>query len=64
MKRIIDSQDTKCENGLKGGGDSPENRTSDIPTWSNLTFGFPQNKWNDRELSYTPSESFHISRCD
>ena len=39
VKGIIDSRDTKCENGLKGGGYGPENRTSDIPIWSHITFG-------------------------
>ena len=25
----------------------PENRTSDIPSWSRIMFGFAQNEWNN-----------------
>ena len=60
MKRIIDSHDAKCENGLMGA----ENRSSDIPIWSNLMFGFPQNEWNNFDVRYIPSESFQTSRRD
>ena len=40
LKRLSDIRDTKCENSLRGGGYGPEYRTSDIPIWSHLMFGF------------------------
>ena len=44
VKIIIDTRVAKCENGLRGGGYSPESRTSDIPIWSHIMFCFAQNK--------------------
>ena len=43
VKGIVDCRDAKCENGLRIGSYGSENRTSNIPIWSILMFGFPQN---------------------
>ena len=47
---IIDNHDLKCENGLRGGGYGSGNRTSDVSIWSNIMFGFAQNKWNNLDV--------------
>ena len=57
MKRFIDSHDAKCENGLMGA----ENRSSDIPIWSNLMFGFPQNEWNNLTCDTSPQKVSKLS---
>ena len=36
----------------------------DAPIWSHITLGFAQNKWNNFDVPWSPSQSFQISFRD